>query len=217
MNRKLAMLTVIGLLAAGYAGMVNYGWLRSEVATEQGVSYAISEATQEAVAPVPEVVAQSAPHVPTQEEVYQRESEEVSRSINRRLAEEEAQRLEAKRAEENRRANRQRETSNADERYTLRVQVTAYTADEPGDTGVAYDGRPAIAYQTLAVDPRVIPLGSKVYVPGYGWFLAHDTGGAVKGNIIDMRLGGTTEANNWGRRTLEVIVIPPKEKYKMAW
>ena len=101
--------------------------------------------------------------------------------------------------------------------YRLTVEATAYSPDEKGDTGVAYDGRPAVPYKTMAVDPRVIPLGSKVYVQGYGWFLAHDTGGAVVGHIVDLRLGSITEANRWGRRTISVEVVPPSEPYKMNW
>jgi 3D (Asp-Asp-Asp) domain-containing protein len=47
-------------------------------------------------------------------------------------------------------------------------------------------------YQSVAVDPRVIPLGSRVYIPAYrndgqgGWFVAQDTGGAIKGHHIDV-------------------------------
>ena len=54
---------------------------------------------------------------------------------------------------------------------------------------------------TIAVDPRVIPLGSLVYVEGYGRAVAADTGGAIKGNIIDVYVNSEAEAyNNWGRK-----------------
>lgn len=101
--------------------------------------------------------------------------------------------------------------------YRLTVEATAYSPDEKGDTGVAYDGRPAVPYKTMAVDPRVIPLGSKVYVQGYGWFLAHDTGGAVVGHIVDLRLGSITEANRWGRRMISVEVVPPDKPHVLNW
>lgn len=201
MNRKLAMLTVILLLMAGIVGALALGaTIYKDKTNTKQVAYA-----------------------PTQEEVNRRAQEEASRGIGQRNREEEENRRRAEEAEANRIeaakvAERQREEAErSDGRYTLRVQVTAYTADEPGDTGLAYDGRPAIAYHTMAVDPDVIPLGSKVYVPGHGWFLAHDTGGAVKGPIVDMRLGNHNEAIKWGRRTLVVTVVPPKTKYKMAW
>lgn len=53
---------------------------------------------------------------------------------------------------------------------------------------------------TIAVDPRVIPLGSKVYVEGYGYAIAADTGGAIKGNKIDVYLNSDAACNSWGRK-----------------
>ncbi len=60
---------------------------------------------------------------------------------------------------------------------------------------------------TVAVDPRVIPLGSKMYIEGYGFATAEDTGGAIKGNIVDVFLESTQEARNWGRRNVKVYVL----------
>ena len=95
--------------------------------------------------------------------------------------------------------------------YKLRVESTAYTtaADEGSGTGLAADGNPAIANHTFAVDPNVIPLGSKVHVPGIGWGVAHDTGGAIKGHILDVCVGTKSEAYQWGRRTIDIEVVPP--------
>ncbi len=60
----------------------------------------------------------------------------------------------------------------------------------------------------IAVDPNVIPLGSKVYVEGYGFATATDTGGAIKGNIIDVYFDSYDECINWGRKHgLTVYVI----------
>lgn len=109
------------------------------------------------------------------------------------------------------------EVSRGSNGYKLVVEATAYSPDEPGDSGYAFDGRPAVPYRTIAVDPKVIPLGSQVLVPGYGWMIAHDTGGAIKGHIIDIRLGSTSEANAWGRREIVITVVPPSKPYKMAW
>ena len=63
---------------------------------------------------------------------------------------------------------------------------------------------------TVAVDPNVIPLGSKVYVSGYGVAIAADTGGAIKGNIIDVFLNSYEECMNWGRRevTVQLLAYP---------
>lgn len=60
---------------------------------------------------------------------------------------------------------------------------------------------------TIAVDPSVIPLGSKVYVDGYGYAIAADTGGAIKGNIIDLYLNTSSECTSWGRRPVNVLIV----------
>ena len=60
---------------------------------------------------------------------------------------------------------------------------------------------------TIAVDPEVIPLGSKLYVEGYGEGIAEDTGGAIKGEIIDLYMEDRNEALSWGRRQVEVRII----------
>lgn len=60
---------------------------------------------------------------------------------------------------------------------------------------------------TVAVDPEVIPMGTKLYVEGYGLAVAADTGGAIKGNIIDVYLPTESECWQWGRRQLEVRVM----------
>ena len=58
----------------------------------------------------------------------------------------------------------------------------------------------------IAVDPKVIPLGSKVWVEGYGEAIAGDTGGAIKGNRIDILLGSDS-AQKWGRKTVKVKIL----------
>lgn len=60
---------------------------------------------------------------------------------------------------------------------------------------------------TVAVDPRVIPLGTKLYVEGYGQAIAADTGGAVKGNKIDLYFNPGPEYKNWGKRTVKVYIL----------
>ncbi len=59
----------------------------------------------------------------------------------------------------------------------------------------------------VAVDPKIIPLGSKLYVEGYGFGLAADTGGAIKGNIVDVFMDTRKEAINWGRRNVKVYIL----------
>ena len=59
----------------------------------------------------------------------------------------------------------------------------------------------------IAVDPNVIPLGSKLYVEGYGYGLAIDTGGLIKGKRIDLFFPTREEALKWGKRKVEVKII----------
>ena len=62
-------------------------------------------------------------------------------------------------------------------------------------------------YSTCAVDPRVIPYGTKLYVEGYGTAVANDCGGAVKGHIIDLYMRSTKECFSWGRRNKKVYIL----------
>lgn len=68
---------------------------------------------------------------------------------------------------------------------SLNVVATGYTPGDPGCTGITYTGTKA-SRGTIAVDPKVIPFGTKLYIPGYGYGVAADTGGAIKGNKIDL-------------------------------
>lgn len=92
----------------------------------------------------------------------------------------------------------------------LTVTATAYTANCEGCTGVTYTGvdlkkQPNV--KVIAVDPKVIPLGSEVYVEGYGYATAADIGSAIKGNRIDVYVPTEKEALNWGRRSVKVTII----------
>jgi 3D (Asp-Asp-Asp) domain-containing protein len=67
----------------------------------------------------------------------------------------------------------------------------------------------SVSYGTVAVDPRIIPMGSKVYIPGYGWGRALDVGGGVRGNTIDVWLPTVGQCMQWGRRSVTITVVPP--------
>jgi 3D (Asp-Asp-Asp) domain-containing protein/LysM repeat protein len=92
----------------------------------------------------------------------------------------------------------------------LTVEATAYTAYCEGCSGTTATGIDLIAnpnQKVIAVDPSVIPLGSKVYVEGYGEAIAGDTGGAIKGNRIDVFLPSKQDAINFGRKQLTVTIL----------
>jgi len=90
----------------------------------------------------------------------------------------------------------------------MRLVSTAYSPDEPGGGGGPSTamGRPAV-FGVAAVDPRVIPLGSRLYVVGYGYAMAYDTGGAIKGDRIDLCFDTGEECERWGRKPVTVIVL----------
>jgi 3D (Asp-Asp-Asp) domain-containing protein len=60
---------------------------------------------------------------------------------------------------------------------------------------------------TIAVDPSVIPIGSKVYIEGYGYAIAADTGGAIRGNKVDLYFNSHNETSIWGRRNVNVTIL----------
>lgn len=92
---------------------------------------------------------------------------------------------------------------------TVTVKSTAYTASCTGCSGVTATGinlNSDPSAKVIAVDPSVIPLGSKVYVPGYGYAIAGDTGGAINGHRIDVYFSSHSQAINWGVRDIQVKV-----------
>lgn len=93
-------------------------------------------------------------------------------------------------------------------RYTeVTLELTAYTANDAGmdGKGTTRVGLP-VDIGVIAVDPAVIPLGSIVWVPGVGYLIALDTGGAIKGYKGDIYMPNRKDALEWGRRTMKVKV-----------
>lgn len=86
------------------------------------------------------------------------------------------------------------------------MESTAYTGDTITATGTV-PVRDSEGISTIAVDPSIIPLGSLLYVNGYGYAIAADTGGAIQGNIIDLYLNSYEECMNWGRQNVSVYLI----------
>jgi 3D (Asp-Asp-Asp) domain-containing protein len=88
----------------------------------------------------------------------------------------------------------------------LNMIATAYTAGCYGCSGITAFGLHA-GHGVVAVDPRVIPLGTKLYVPGYGPAVAGDIGGAIRGRRIDLGFNSLAEALRFGRREITVYVL----------
>ncbi|MEK4078429.1 ubiquitin-like domain-containing protein [Solibacillus sp. FSL K6-1126] len=103
--------------------------------------------------------------------------------------------------------SRSSEPSSGKEFY---VTATAYTPNCAGCSGISAAGlnlRANPDMKVIAVDPNVIPLGTKVWVEGYGNAVAADTGGAIKGNKIDVLVPTTSKAKSWGRKKVRIKVL----------
>ncbi len=87
----------------------------------------------------------------------------------------------------------------------LKVYATAYDKNCHGCNETTALGLKA-GFGVVAVDPTIIPLGTKLYIPGYGLAIAGDTGGAVKGYIIDLGFDNVKTAN-WRARHINVYLI----------
>ncbi|HDV8366752.1 TPA: SH3 domain-containing protein [Bacillus cereus] len=146
-------------------------------------------------------------------EIAKAKEEEKAREIAK--AKEEERVREIAKAKEEERAKEVSKNNIQSAKRELTVVATAYTAD-PSENGT-YGGRVLTAMghdltanpnmRIIAVDPKVIPLGSKVWVEGYGEAIAGDTGSAIKGNRIDVLMGSKSKAMNWGRQTVKVKIL----------
>lgn len=99
------------------------------------------------------------------------------------------------------------------------VKTTAYSSDyactgkSPSDSGYGFTATGARAvrnpngYSSVAVDPRVIPLGTRLYIEGYGYAIAQDTGSSVRGKWIDLFMSSYSSACSWGVRYVNVYIL----------
>ncbi|MBQ7477205.1 MAG: 3D domain-containing protein [Selenomonadaceae bacterium] len=88
----------------------------------------------------------------------------------------------------------------------MSMEATAYLPSDGGGSGMTAMGIPA-TYGVVAVDPSIIPLGTRLYIPGYGMAIAADTGGAIVGYCIDLCMESYAEAMDFGRRVVTVYVL----------
>ncbi|OIK10626.1 cell wall-binding protein [Bacillus sp. MUM 116] len=105
-------------------------------------------------------------------------------------------------------SSQQNDSQPAGNGETLYVTATAYCYESSGPvTRLGYNIKNNPNMKLIAVDPSVIPLGSKVWVEGYGVAIAGDTGGAIHGHRIDILKPNMAQARDFGRKTVKVIIL----------
>ncbi|WP_378957081.1 peptidoglycan-binding protein [Pelosinus sp. sgz500959] len=86
------------------------------------------------------------------------------------------------------------------------MNASAYSAYDPGNSHYTSNGS-WLRRGLVAVDPNVIPLGTRLFIPGYGYAVADDVGGAIKGNKIDIAFDTHGEAMQFGRQKITVYIL----------
>jgi len=89
---------------------------------------------------------------------------------------------------------------------SMSMSASAYSAHDPGNGNTTATGS-VLRKGLVAVDPNVIPLGTRLYIPGYGNAIADDVGGSIKGNRIDLAFDTHSEALQFGRQEIVVYII----------
>lgn len=99
-------------------------------------------------------------------------------------------------------------SSNGPSRYSrsLIMNASAYSSQDPGNSSYTARGN-LVRKGLVAVDPSVIPLGTRLYIQGYGFAVADDTGGAIKGNKLDLAFDTHNEALQFGVRKVNVYIL----------
>ncbi|MFC4558543.1 ubiquitin-like domain-containing protein [Virgibacillus kekensis] len=149
-------------------------------------------------------------------EIIKENGKEVSRKLVSKTVEKESEaRVVAFGTKEEQLVTLSSETSNSNEESgdsgkVLYMSASAYTASCSGcsgytSTGINLNANPNM--KVVAVDPSVIPLGTKVWVEGYGTAIAGDTGGHILGNRIDLHFATKSQAYAFGRRTVKVKIL----------
>lgn len=138
-----------------------------------------------------------------EEAVPEEESAEEESDVEETVEEAEAV-VEEQPAEE---AQESQESESRSGRW-MTVEATAYSRNQEVLSNFTFTGIDLRENsRVIAVDPDVIPLGSTVYVPGYGEYVAGDTGGAIIGNRVDLHMESVADAFEFGRRTIDVQII----------
>ncbi|WP_427125710.1 LysM peptidoglycan-binding domain-containing protein [Priestia megaterium] len=145
-----------------------------------------------------------------QKEQQQAQAEQVQKEQQQAQAEQVQKEQQQAQAEQAQKEQQPAESSQQASGKSMTVEATAYTANCAGCSGTTATGVDLKAnpnQKVIAVDPSVIPLGSKVYVEGYGEAVAADTGGAIKGNRIDVFVPSEGDAQQFGRKSVKITVM----------
>ena len=170
----------------------------------------------------PETQQAQAPAEQSQEEQQQAQTEQAQKEQQQAQAEQAQKQQQQAQAEQAQKEQQQAQAEQAQKQQqpaessqqasgkSMTVEATAYTANCAGCSGTTATGVDLKAnpnQKVIAVDPSVIPLGSKVYVEGYGEAVAADTGGAIKGNRIDVFVPAEGDAQQFGRKSVKITVM----------
>ncbi|MED5245236.1 3D domain-containing protein [Priestia sp. LL-8] len=171
----------------------------------------------------PEAQQAQAPAEQTQEEQQQAQAEQTQKEQQQAQVEQAQKEQQQAQAEQAQKEQQQAQAEQAQKEQqqpaessqqasgkSMTVEATAYTANCAGCSGTTATGVDLKAnpnQKVIAVDPSVIPLGSKVYVEGYGEAVAADTGGAIKGNRIDVFVPSEGDAQQFGRKSVKITVM----------
>ncbi|PET68386.1 peptidoglycan-binding protein [Priestia megaterium] len=140
----------------------------------------------------------------------QAQQPQTAQAQQEQAAQEQTQKEQAAQQQQQAAQQQQQQSQQQASGKSMTVEATAYTANCAGCSGTTATGvnlKSNPNQRVIAVDPSVIPLGSKVYVEGYGQAVAADTGGAIKGNRIDVFVSSDSAAQDWGRRSVKITVI----------
>ncbi len=133
--------------------------------------------------------------------------EAAEKAAKEKAAKEAAEKEAAKKAE----ASEQTADQSQPSGQTMMMEATAYSsdpADALGGGSITATGQNLLENpMAVAVDPSVIPLGTRLYVEGYGEAYAVDTGSAIQGNIIDVHFSTAGQCEAWGRRQVKVTIL----------
>lgn len=201
-----------GILVDGLAGPQTYGALHAAVKEARSASSAASNSSGQSSSNSPSQNTSQSSSKANSDTTSSSSSDEGSSSNDEETSSETSTESQddATSSEKNSETSTETSRSSSSAGRTMTVEATAYTAYCNGCSGITATGldlRNNPGKKVIAVDPSVIPLGSQVDVEGYGVAIAGDTGGAIKGNKIDLFMPNREDALNFGRRTIQITVL----------